>query len=556
MTRDIALEQSRLKEFGDRYGKMPSTPNEWANFHTMVYGTNLPDEFKGEQTNSNPQVQYDASQPYGGLEYARNQVEQAQQQYGVFNKPQQSLNVLQNAIKAKTGMGQAPIGESSIFQQAGVGGIGALAASLNARKQEIAANRTTFENVIAEAAGAYKEDMENTFNKWQAAREDYQDLVDQIQEKDKLAQQYEQSIKLLNAQSRADKDLAKYKAGLETGKYDYEFYNDMIDNGMSSGIKATADQIANSIRIIESGGNYDAQGASGESGAYQYMPRTWKSYSTEYAKANNLGNGPLEMTPENQDAVTKYKIQQWLDEGLTPEQIASKWNSGSPDWVGKVGTNKSGVSYDVPGYVKKFINNLQSSTGSIDKLSPLAKQFYEGKYVPQTPSQIDKMSQEIADAGLELPAGLEPKMVIKGVMDVVDLLKKVDNKYRGQVQGRVAELSKAEERNKDVQNYKTAASIVGMVLTRMFEKGRISDEDRKFYLGLMPNLRQQDNTIAEESAMELASVIAERFGLNLDEVLNESIKFKDPKTGETKEFTGLSQSDIQEALDKGYTLVE
>lgn len=130
---------------------------------------------------------------------------------------------------------------------------------------------------------------------------------------------------------------------------------------------ANASQIANAIKTIESNGNYDASGASGEFGAYQFMPSTWDSWSKEYARANNFSLMPsgLAKTPENQDAVAMFKINQWLAQGLTPEQIAAKWNSGSEvGWENKIGVNSKGVAYNVPAYVNKFSSTLRRQLGA------------------------------------------------------------------------------------------------------------------------------------------------------------------------------------------------
>jgi hypothetical protein len=122
---------------------------------------------------------------------------------------------------------------------------------------------------------------------------------------------------------------------------------------------ATAEQIANAIKQIESGGNYSAKGASGEYGAYQFMPATWQSWSKEYQKSIGQTGFSLAQTPENQDKVAMFKIQQWLAQGLTPQQIAAKWNSGSEvGWENKIGVNKQGVAYNVPQYVNKFTTTL------------------------------------------------------------------------------------------------------------------------------------------------------------------------------------------------------
>lgn len=109
--------------------------------------------------------------------------------------------------------------------------------------------------------------------------------------------------------------------------------------------------LAKAIRKHESGGNYQAKGGSGEFGAYQFMPATWKSWAKKY-----LDNANAKMDQINQNKVAYYRIKEWKDQGYNPAQIASMWNSGKPKWQGKVGINKYGIRYDVP----KYVNNVYS----------------------------------------------------------------------------------------------------------------------------------------------------------------------------------------------------
>lgn len=111
--------------------------------------------------------------------------------------------------------------------------------------------------------------------------------------------------------------------------------------------------MAKAIRQHESG-NRPVSGASGEGGRYQFMPDTWKSGAQKY-----LGDPNAPMTLENENKVAYSKIKEWKDAGYNPAQIASMWNSGSPNWEGKVGVNKYGVKYDTPSYVSKVYANYQ-----------------------------------------------------------------------------------------------------------------------------------------------------------------------------------------------------
>jgi hypothetical protein len=56
-----------------------------------------------------------------------------------------------------------------------------------------------------------------------------------------------------------------------------------------------------------------------------------------------------------EDAVTKNEVLGYVNQGYSPKQIASIWNSGHPDWEGRKGYNKkSGEYYDTPAHVAKF----------------------------------------------------------------------------------------------------------------------------------------------------------------------------------------------------------
>lgn len=119
-------------------------------------------------------------------------------------------------------------------------------------------------------------------------------------------------------------------------------------------LDASVVNLAKAIRTVESGGNYDAKGASGEHGAYQWMPNNFEAGAKKY------GLDPNDKSPISQDKVAYNTLKEWKDQGLTPAQIAAKWNSGGTEWEGKVGTNKFGVKYDVPAYVNKVVDAFRA----------------------------------------------------------------------------------------------------------------------------------------------------------------------------------------------------
>ena len=118
--------------------------------------------------------------------------------------------------------------------------------------------------------------------------------------------------------------------------------------------------LAQSIRSVESDNNYNAHGSSGEFGAYQFMPNTWKQDAQAY-----LGDPNAPMTPVNQDKVAYSSMKSMKDAGYSPEEIASTWNSGKPNWIGNVGTNQFGVKYDTPTYVNSVIQKYSEIKSGI-----------------------------------------------------------------------------------------------------------------------------------------------------------------------------------------------
>lgn len=128
--------------------------------------------------------------------------------------------------------------------------------------------------------------------------------------------------------------------------------------------------LTHAIALQESGSdgkpNYSAVGDAGTSkGAYQWQPGNFESA----AKTARLD--PNDFSPENQDKVAYSEVKAYKDKGYDPGQIASLWNSGSPNnWQNHVGTttiNGKTISYDTPAYVKgvqKYYKQLSGSQGA------------------------------------------------------------------------------------------------------------------------------------------------------------------------------------------------
>lgn len=113
-----------------------------------------------------------------------------------------------------------------------------------------------------------------------------------------------------------------------------------------------------SIETQESQGNPNTKGASGETGLYQWMPGNYA------AAAQSFGINPNDTSVQTQRKVAYLQMAQMKSQGQQPYQIASSWNSGSPDdWQNHSGVNAEGVSYDTPAYVQSVMSRYQQYLG-------------------------------------------------------------------------------------------------------------------------------------------------------------------------------------------------
>lgn len=120
--------------------------------------------------------------------------------------------------------------------------------------------------------------------------------------------------------------------------------------------------LTKSLRQVESGGNFQAKGKSGEYGAYQFEPSTWAATAPKYGI-----NVPLEQaTPEQQTEVTYKTLESWKKQhpDWNIGNYASAWNAGehAPNAYleNHAGTNSQGVSYDTPKYAKDVATAYQA----------------------------------------------------------------------------------------------------------------------------------------------------------------------------------------------------
>lgn len=123
-------------------------------------------------------------------------------------------------------------------------------------------------------------------------------------------------------------------------------------NGGGSGA-TNIDRILATIRQRESGGNYSIKnGSSNASGAYQFMPKTWRGLGGQGWAGN--------ASPQEQDRIARKHVTQILAQyGGQLEAVPAAWYTGSYKGKGNLNYNPGGPGnpLSVQQYVDKWISD-------------------------------------------------------------------------------------------------------------------------------------------------------------------------------------------------------
>lgn len=149
----------------------------------------------------------------------------------------------------------------------------------------------------------------------------------------------------------------------EAGYSDQEIIEFLKGNDLSrSENYSSVDKIAQAIGQYESGGNYQARGpvvTSGQYkgeralGKYQIMPGNLPSWSMA-ALGREVSEQEFLNSPEIQDSIAHYKMNEIYKKYGTVEDVASVWFSGQP--VARAGNAKDVLGTSVPKYVKNIVS--------------------------------------------------------------------------------------------------------------------------------------------------------------------------------------------------------
>lgn len=181
----------------------------------------------------------------------------------------------------------------------------------------------------------------------------------------------------------------------------------------NSQLDAEAVNLAKAIRQTETGGNFNAQGKSGEWGGYQFTKPTWQKLNQKYGTNYQFGSA----TPEQQNELAYKQIKDWKDQGYNVGQVASMWNAGEskPNAYQEnyQGINAKGVKFNTPAYAKSVAtayqqlkagqevgidpNNPSSTTGTqmTEKPNPYGATFRAGDNTGNTGNPIIDIGQGV-----------------------------------------------------------------------------------------------------------------------------------------------------------------
>lgn len=218
--RDINKEKLALKSYQSIYKKNPTTSEDWANLHRIAYPVTaggLPDELKSTVdqslyagTGMASAAGASAPVPTGidalkaGVDSARGVVENAPGK-------NEALRVLQEAVRAKSGIANQPIGESSLFKELGVTGYGALSASLKAQGDKLENDYAFLQNKMKEGTDAYISYNDKITNNYKMAFEEYKDAADRAERASAKAEEYKHDFDMMQRKAAIDKEFETWK---------------------------------------------------------------------------------------------------------------------------------------------------------------------------------------------------------------------------------------------------------------------------------------------------------------------------------------------------------
>lgn len=212
--RDIKAENAASQQFFDEVGKYPTEPHEIDLVSRIAYDEPPADLLTGKDL---PQMKL---QKYGAFNKAFGEGGAVAGAQEAGRTSQSRLDILQDAIKTKTGAVGAGIGKSKVFEEAGLSGMGALTQSLNARRAEIGNSYERFRRTISDMATIVGEGNQKLFNeadmavkKYEEIKNEYDTTVERVQSLEDEERQYKKDLQLYSDKMAIEYKYSQMKAG-------------------------------------------------------------------------------------------------------------------------------------------------------------------------------------------------------------------------------------------------------------------------------------------------------------------------------------------------------
>lgn len=216
--RDINKEKLALKSYQSIYKKNPTTSEDWANLHRIAYPVTaggLPDELKSSVDQSlyagTGMASATGATAPTGIDALSAGVDTAAANVQKTSQPNEALRILQEAIRAKSGQANQPIGENPLFKQLGVTGYGALGASIASQGDKLDMDFSNFKNIVGQMSGTYKDMATAALNNYEIAYTRYKDAADKITQEEKDLRDHAQAMELVNTNFQNSLKLKQYE---------------------------------------------------------------------------------------------------------------------------------------------------------------------------------------------------------------------------------------------------------------------------------------------------------------------------------------------------------
>lgn len=206
--RDFAREQAVMKELGFT----PKTPEEQDLMYRATYS---PEELK----------RFGLDQQFQG---AKRAYEESRNALMETQRPTNTgLRVLQDALNAKSNITNQPIGESKMFEKAGLGGYEVLRQSMAERSREMDDKYNSFKFTVSDVAGAMSDTYNIAADRYKLMKDEYDMITDRANEVLDNITKHERALELLQKEHELRKEIMSFENSFDGQGEAAEFTSDV-----------------------------------------------------------------------------------------------------------------------------------------------------------------------------------------------------------------------------------------------------------------------------------------------------------------------------------------